>query len=326
MAADDDPVLLWARPAEAHVCLGPHQDAQAELALDGNGRAAGLPVLRRETGGGTVYVDGDQWVFAFIVPRRQFPGRPAELFQRLLPAVAAAYRRCGLPVVPRGTNDLWCGERKIGGTGMATIGPALVLTGSFLLRFPAARFAAAVNCPSPVFRTFLREALAETVAAWMDWAPPPRPGRLKRALRTAIAQELGWVVAPDGPAAGERAAVVEAEGELRDPDWLWEPLGRRAVSEGIKLKGDAFLTERTLPGLGRVTVQTAGGRIRRLALDGVPEAALQRCIGHVPREDVLAAALAVPRGREWARAVASVAVCSEGEGARRPVRTEIEQG
>jgi lipoate-protein ligase A len=322
MGPSDDPVILWARPVGAHVSLGPHQDAAAELALDGEGRAAGLPVVRRETGGGTVYVDGGQWVFAFIVPRRRVRGRPTDLFGRLLPAVARAYRCLGLPVAPRGVNDLWCGDRKIGGTGMATIGQALVLTGSFLLRFPADRFAAAVRCPSPEFRRFLGDALAESVVAWEDLAPRPAEGRVKRALRGAVARELGWVVAPDRPSAREAEAIAAAEAELQDPDWLWEPLGRRAVAEGIKLKGDAFLTERSVPGLGRVTVLTGDGRIRRLALEGVAPEAAAACQGCPPEAEALAACLPRP----WARAVADVAVCSESEGARRPVGNSNQQG
>jgi len=274
-------------------------------------------VVRRETGGGTVYVDGDQWVYAFILPRRRVPGRPTDLFAGLLPAVAGAYRAYGLPVAPHGLNDLWCGDRKIGGTGMATIGQALVLTGSFLMRFPAGRFAGAVNCPSPAFRAFLEAALGETMVSWEEVARRPAAGRLKRAFRAAVARELGWVITPDQPSPGEGKAIAAAETELRDPDWLWEPLGRRAVAEGLKLNGDAFLTERRVPGLGRVTVQTAAGRIRRLNLEGVPEAETAPCIGRPPRLEALADCLPGPRAGEWAAAVAEVAVCSDNEGARR---------
>ena len=270
-------------------------------------------MVRRETGGGSVLVDPDQWVYAFVVPRRTFPGRPTDLYARLLPAVAAAFARFGLRVERFGPNDLWCGGRKIGGTGMATLGESLVLVGSFLLRFDAARFAAALNCPSEAYRRFLAAGLAEAVAPWSAFAPEPRVNLLRHALRVGAARELGWVVAPDRPGGRERAAITEARAELLDPDWRWEPQGRRAVAGGLKLKGDSFLTEGRVPGVGRVTVQTEAGRIRRLAVEGVASDRSEACIGRPADAEGLAGCL----GPEAAAAVAAVAVCSEEEGARR---------
>ncbi|MFP4561629.1 MAG: biotin/lipoate A/B protein ligase family protein [Thiohalorhabdus sp.] len=316
MAPGDAPIVAWVRPDRPHISLGPHQDAAEELSLDMTGRAAGLEVVRRETGGGAVYVDPDQWVYAFIVPRDWVRGRPTDLYGRVLPAVEATFARFGLAVESRARNDLWCGGRKIGGTGMATLGNALVLVGSFMLRFPAARFAAAVNCPSPAYRRFLAAGLAEGIGAWADVATPPAPNVLKNAFRHAVAGTLGWVVAPDACSAAETRAMGEADAELRDPDWLWEPQGRRAVREGIKLKGDAFLTERRVPGLGRVTVQTEDGRIRRLDLEGVDPARSAACAGLPPYPALLAARLGGERAMEWAEAVAATAVRDEHEAAR----------
>jgi lipoate-protein ligase A len=313
LAPEDDPILIWGRADRPHISLGPHQDAGAELALDARGRAAGMEVVRRETGGGSVLVDPDQWVYAFVVPRQAFPGRPTDLYARLLPAVERAFAGLGLNVTRAGANDLWCAGRKIGGTGMATLGNALVLVGSFLLRFDGGRFAAALNCPSTAFRRFLTEALGEAVVPWSALAPVPRPAALKAALQGAVARELGWVVCPDTPSAAERAAIAEAHAELLDPDWRWEPQGRRAIAGGIKLKADAFLTEGLLPTGGRVTVQTEGGRLRRLAVDGAAPRDLAACIGLVPDSPRLAEVL----GAEAAAAVAGSAVCSEQEGARR---------
>jgi len=271
-------------------------------------------VVRRETGGGSVLVDPDQWVFAFVVPRRAFPGRPTELYARLLPAVTAAFAELGLAVERPGANDLWCGGRKIGGTGMATLGNALVLVGSFLLRFDAERFAAALNCPSAPFRRFLRQGLAEAVAPWAAHGPVPRANALRHALRTGAARALGWVVTPDRLRPDEAAAIAEARADLLDPDWRWEPLGRRAVAGGVKLKGDAFLTEADVAGVGRVTVQTEAGRIRRLDVAGQPPARLHACLGLAPQAGRLAPHL----GAAAAAAVAEVAVCDEQQGARRP--------
>ena len=303
-AASERPLVVWVRSSATHISLGAHQDAALELTLDAEGRAGGLPVVRRETGGGTVVVDPGQWVYAFIVPRHWHRGPPQALFSALLPVVAATYKRLGLAVERRRLNDLWHGQQKVAGTGMATIGRAHVLVGSFMPRFPAADFAAAVRCPSEAFRGFLEQGLRSAVAGWADLAPEPHPASLRRAFRTALVRHWAGRLVPDRPSEAEEAAIDEARTDLTDPDWLWEPQGRRAVAGGVKLKGDAFLTEGRPNGFGRVTVWTEAGRIRGLDAPGLTREALRAVEGRPAEAGALAAIL----GTEWAEAVAAVAV------------------
>ncbi len=318
--------MVWVRPATAHISLGPHQDPGLELALDEEGRAGGLEVVRRETGGGSVYVDPDQWVYAIIVPRDRWRDRPTGIYARLLPAVEAAYAELGLTVARWGANDLRLGARKIGGTGMATLGSALVLVGSFPRRFPVDRFAAAVRCPSEVYRELLEAALAEAMTSLAEAGLAPAGNRLARAFRKGLVRTLGWVLRSDEPDPAERDAVRVARAELLDPEWRWESVGRRAVTEGIKLKGDAFLTERVVPGLGRVTVQTDSGRIRRLAVEGVAPERTAACRGAAVEGSALAGCLGGADARALAGAVVEVAVCSEAEAARRPTPSSAGEG
>ena len=58
----------------------------------------------------------------------------------------ATYRRFGLPVEWHG-QDLWLAGRKIAGSGAATIGRCAVFASSFLLHFPAERFARCIASP-----------------------------------------------------------------------------------------------------------------------------------------------------------------------------------
>jgi hypothetical protein len=132
---------------------------------------------------------------------------------------------------------------------------------------------------------------------------------VEAAFRYGLQAGLGWRPVADRLTAAEEAAVAEARGELLDPEWLWEPLGRRAVAGGVKLKSDAYLTERDVAGLGRIPVQTDAGRIRRLALAG-PSAPDPRPAHGLP---AAAGALAAVLPGEWAEAVAGVAVTANPE-------------
>ena len=64
--ADAPDTIILVAPTAPYVCIGFHQELEKEV--DGEYcRAHGLPIYRREVGGGAVYLDQDQvfaqWVF-----------------------------------------------------------------------------------------------------------------------------------------------------------------------------------------------------------------------------------------------------------------------
>ena len=60
------PTIVLATPAEPYVCVGFHQDIEAEIDLE-YCASNDLPVLRRETGGGAVYLDSDQLFVQWVI-------------------------------------------------------------------------------------------------------------------------------------------------------------------------------------------------------------------------------------------------------------------
>ncbi|HKK14906.1 MAG TPA: biotin--protein ligase, partial [Gammaproteobacteria bacterium] len=171
-AADGVPVLVWVRADRPHVCLGASQGAAAELDRPSCVRQD-LPVLRRPLGGGTVWVDPDQHCFFLIVPRQAGWRRREAFFSRGLAPALQTFRRFGLPAQAVGRGDLWLAGRKILGSGAATVNQADVLGASFLLRFPARRFAQVVRAPSEGYRAWLTDALAGAMTSWSEHAEPP---------------------------------------------------------------------------------------------------------------------------------------------------------
>lgn len=245
---DAAPIVLWGR-ARAHVSVGQGQSA-ALLA-----RGLDVPVARRPLGGGCVWVDPQQIVVAFVVPLVQAPRRHTDWFDWLLAPVVATYRAFGVPAERR-DRDIWVRGRKIGGSGAATLGAAAVLATSFLLRFPAERFARCLASRGPGYRAWLREGLELTMTDWAREGRVPSLADLQAAFRRSVASELGWSLRKTMPNTTERQAMREALTEL---DLPWHEPRPPTGGSILKLNADAFLAD----------AEEQGRRVRRLVVGGV---------------------------------------------------------
>jgi lipoate-protein ligase A len=271
VAAEDDPALILVRPEAPYVCVGAHQELDKEVDL-AYCDSAGLPVVRRQVGGGAVLLDADQLFFQFVIPNAHLPAGPvAELFPRFIAPVVDAYRSLGVEAEFRPVNDIHVSGRKIGGTGAAAIGEATVVVGSFMYRFDRETMAKALKVSSEKFRDKLRAALSDYVASMEELlAELPEPEKLRSAFAEALARRLDWRAEADTLSQTERAAVAEARRGLEEPDWLWQR-GRKMVPGGFKIQADAHLVEgqyKAPGGLLRVTLLTEGDRIGDLFLSG----------------------------------------------------------
>jgi lipoate---protein ligase len=76
----------------------------------------GIPVVRRPTGGGALYLDPGQCCLSLTMPRAWLEGgdRLDRLMDRCNGAVARALDRLGVAAEPRSPNDLEAGGRKLG--------------------------------------------------------------------------------------------------------------------------------------------------------------------------------------------------------------------
>ncbi len=318
-AAQDEnaePILIWARSAAPHMCIGQSQSARCELDIEASAQA-GVAIVRRPLGGGTVLVDDDQYCVFFILPRSLAAARPARVFEYCLSPMAWTFRQFGISARVVGRTDLWCGDMKIAGSGAATIGRTIVFGSSFVLRFPYALFAALVRAPSADFRVWLRDALPAVFVPWQELAALPSGEALAQAMQAAAGEVLGWSVRASAPSQTELLAMCEAEEELRLDVADDDDMHRRRVAHGIKLNAATYLTElRDATGWLRVLIKNHA--IERIAADD-PQAtaALTTCIGSTTQPAALRSrlerAFSAEQVRVWVMRIARAIEGTQGD-------------
>jgi lipoate-protein ligase A len=258
------------------VCIGFHQDVEQEVDLEFC-REKGIPVFRRDLGGGAVYLDGDQLFFQIIL-RKDHPAVPKQkeaFYRKFLEPVIQVYQRIGIPAEYKPINDLIAGNRKISGTGAAEMGDCIVFVGNLILDFNYEMMARVLRVPDEKFRdkvhrtlvdnlsTVRRELGAEDAARWDETR-----------LNVLLAEAFEGLLGPMEP--GERDDALSRKlDELRDrmltPEWLYQRRKAVAGAREVKVKSGTRVIHRVhkaVGGLIRADLELEQGRFGRLSLSG----------------------------------------------------------
>ncbi len=270
MTADGDPVLSLVNPNDPYVCVGVHQEVGREVD-EAFCAEAGLPVVRRQVGGGAVYLDRNQMFFHFIYPRGKAPQYAANLYPLFCEPAVRTYRELGVEAAYRPINDIQVKGRKIGGTGAASIGEATVMVGSFMFDFDTATMARCLKVPSEKFRDKLKTTLDDYMTTFRrELATVPAREDVKARFLKHCEAVLGVTAEPDRPTAAEEVAIAEQEAMLADPDWT-NRQGRKFVALGVKIAAGTHLTEsahKAKGGLVRAHLLARDGVVADLMLSG----------------------------------------------------------
>ncbi len=266
-------VLFILRPATPYVCLGFHQDAQAEIDLAYCQQAA-IPVFRREVGGGAVYLDGDQLFFQLIL-RRDRPGVPeniAAFYAKYLGPVVQTYRDFGVDAQYRPVNDIVTADgRKISGTGAAEIEDTVVLVGNFIVDFNYETMVRCLRVPDEKFRDKVHKTMYENLTTIRrETGRAPANDGLAEALVHHYEPMLGEL-RPRRPDEQLLAKADELFAEMHTPAWLYANDRRRPDVAQVKIAEDVYVVQQMLKtpgGLLRATAVNAGGRLRAVHLSG----------------------------------------------------------
>ena len=168
--AQDTIVLV--NPDRAYACIGYHQDVGADIDLDFC-QTNNLPIIRREIGGGAVYLDERQLFTQWVFHPGHLPWNIHKRFEIFIRPIVQTYKRLGIEAYLRPINDIHVAGKKICGTGAGAIGEAEVLVGNFLFDFDFELMSSVLKVPDEKYRDRIHESL--------------------RAYLTTIKQELGYL-------------------------------------------------------------------------------------------------------------------------------------
>ncbi|NJE76825.1 biotin/lipoate A/B protein ligase family protein [Thermococcus sp. ES12] len=123
-----DTLRLWR--TSRSVVLGYFRSAEEDVDLDLAGRK-GVPIIRRFTGGGTVYLDRGCVNYSVVIKKDvEFP--VSYLYGTILRGTLAALESLGFSPYLRNANDVVVGGRKVSGTAASIRWGVLFLHGSIL--------------------------------------------------------------------------------------------------------------------------------------------------------------------------------------------------
>ncbi len=269
MRPDAPDTIILVSPDRPYVSIGYHQDAAAEVDL-AHCREHGLPVIRREVGGGAVYLDDGQVFVQWVFRQGRLPADLTERFSLYIRPLVETYRSLGVEAYHRPVNDIHVAGKKIGGTGAAQLGEADVVVGSLMFTFDKPAMARVLKVASEKMRDKVVESLEQymTTLAEQLGAAPSRADVVRRYI-AACAAALGEPVAPGAWTPAEEAEARALDARFASEAWLHE--GGRARPAWVKIHEDVRVAEglhKAAGGLVRATVRLHAGRVDGLALSG----------------------------------------------------------
>ncbi len=218
-----------------------------------------IPIIRRETGGGTVLLDENQVFYQLILRRSSeyLPFRIEEAYRKFSAPVIEVYRRLGIEAEYRPVNDIVVkrNERKISGQGAGDIGKCFVFVGNILLKFNTSLMAELFRLDDEVFRKRIKELLDENMS-WVERETGKMPKY--EYVEKLIIEEFSKVIKFEGEEEIPEGVIEfadEIKKELTSKEVLLEDTGKR--HEFIKIREGVFV---------RFEKLSENGKIRRIEI------------------------------------------------------------
>ena len=259
-------------PGSPYVCIGYHQDVEQEVDVV-YCREHGIPIFRREVGGGAVYLDGAQLFWQLIIHKDNplVPAGKEPFYRKFLQPAIEAYRALGIPADYKPVNDIVARNRKVSGTGVGEIGDYVVFVGNLIVDFDYKMMARVLKVPDEKFRDKVYKTIHDnlsTIKREIENVPPT--DELWTLMATKFAETLGPLEESTEVDAEWRAKTDELAAQFLTDEWLFKR-GRRLEGRQVKVRAGVEVRHKMYKapgGLIRAIVEVAEGIIQNVELSG----------------------------------------------------------
>jgi len=267
---DSGNTIILLSPSEPYVCIGFHQELAKEVDLEYCSRN-NILVLRRQVGGGAVYLDNNQLFYQIIFHRDDVLKKIEEVYRKFLQGPAETYRGLGISAQYRPVNDIHVEGRKIAGTGAAGIGDAMVVVGNIMLDFNFQEMSRILKVPDDKFRDKVYKTMSEyltTIKKELGSIPPR--DEIKNILVKKFEDTIGIELEAGELTPGELEMVKELDSKFLSDKWL-HLVEEKHKFNRVKISEDVSVVEsshKSPGGLIRTTIEVKDNQIEDILISG----------------------------------------------------------
>jgi lipoate-protein ligase A len=232
---DSPNTIVLVTPETPYMCIGFFQDLENELDIN-YCKKNDLPIIRRETGGGAVYIDKGQLFVQWIFQQNSLPRRVDSRFELFVKPLIETYKFFGIDAYYHPINDVHVKGKKIVGTGAGTIGEAQIVTGNFLFDFNYQTMLKSINLPNQDFR----DAVAKNLNNYLtnmtkELDQLPERSEVIKIYRKKCEEILGLRSELGSFNDSELRKMEEMEIKFVEKDWLYQAKRKPSKNKLFKI-------------------------------------------------------------------------------------------
>ena len=233
--------IVLATPGTPYMCIGYFQDVENELDLK-YCKEKKLPIIRRETGGGAVYIDKGQLFVQWIFQQDSLPRRVDKRFELFVKPLIETYKFFGINAYYHPINDVHVGGKKIVGTGAGTIGEAQIVTGNFMFDFDYEMMLNSINVPTKEFRLMVAKNLNEYLTNMKrELIQLPERDEVIKVYFTKCKEILGLNIVKDVFTDAELMQMEKVENKFLEESWLFQNRRKPSRNKLFKIHLDVWI-------------------------------------------------------------------------------------
>ena len=214
--------LINCHPATPYVCIGVHQLLEKEVEEDFC-KKNNVPIVRRQAGGGAVFLDPYQFFYHIIVKNDDplVMGDPVTVSERLLKPTVSTYKAFGCDASFKPVNDVIIGHRKASGNALANMHGASFVIGNVIMDADVEMMAQVLKVPSEKFRDKIIENVREHMTSLKrELGKDFTYGEVQKKYLPAFESELGVKLEKGEMTEAEKKNLEEIFATTKTDEWL----------------------------------------------------------------------------------------------------------